>query len=81
MPYVLQMYITDEFIGKPNYITLKRQSIGDWESIKSKAGYVTGETLFLPDDNRQKDTVSDADIVVTMARIFNDEIGKKNDVS
>ena len=70
MPYILQIYITAEFIEKLEYTTQKRQSIGNWESIKSKAGYVSGETLFLPDDNRQNDTIPSVDLIIIQDTIY-----------
>lgn len=64
MTDVIQIFKSVDRIEKPDYNTASRQSVGVWESIVSKTGFLKEGTISLPIENKNDPQVKNADLII-----------------
>lgn len=61
---IIQIYKWAEVIEKPEYNTVSRDRIGNWQSIVSRTGFLKDDTLYLSSEKASDLTVKHAGLVI-----------------
>ncbi|MCF8232766.1 MAG: hypothetical protein K9J27_11310 [Bacteroidales bacterium] len=64
MTDVIQIFKSVDRIEKPDYDTASRQSVGVWETIVSKTGFLKEDTINLPIECKNDPKVKNADLII-----------------
>lgn len=64
MTDLIQIFKSVERIEKPDYDTTSRQSVGDWENIVSKTGFLKDGTITLPIESKNEPNIKNADLII-----------------
>lgn len=64
MTDVVQIYKSVDRIEKPDYDTTSRQSVGVWETIVSKTGFLNEGIITLPIESKNDPKVKNADLII-----------------
>ena len=64
MTDIVQIYKSVDRIEKPDYNTASRQSVGVWESIASKTGFLKDGIISLPIESKNDPKLRNADLII-----------------